>query len=739
MRKFSTNDDGKPIDPFTGELLVPVEELEKAVEGFPRINYFSLPPKTDDWLLQNEMAKLLGIAKDGQRFRPLWDQLKALCSQSLPTVIDGHNVECGFRSSGKVTVFCAHKNQEEWFRQKTGKNIPPKTEAWKSAREVASLLNTSMQNTTYVDLWEGIKSGFDQTNTPFTLDDYTFNCGYREDGSGRKWFCIHIDDINFLRRKLGRENLEEKTENWLAQTAVARALRMAPEDPAFRELWSRCESTYNANIQAPVIIDDHEVQCGNKKAGLHTRFCVHKDELNWFCIKLGRATEHKTPDWKAQSEFFGLAGLSFYNQDAIDLWQECLNAYIQNPQQSADVRGHIVRCGNKQSICNVFCLHESELTWFLEELGRAEKKGGWVAKEEFAALVGVRKVNEHFVALWDRLSKAYSASPDSPVVIDGHITEFAELVSERGRKVFYINPAEISWFKQKLNVPDIKTSEWLTVDEMAKTLDCSAKGAKFAALWQEIKDAYVEPSKPVVIGDHIVNCGIKRTRTISAFCVNKSEVDWFRKKLEISKKTSEWRTETEYSQILRIYGSKFKELWAKIKEAYDEHPEELVTINGFTVDCGYRRNGNMTSFCVNESAQSWFKEQLNLKTPGWLTRDQVAAAIDIPRYSKKYIEQWAHIQSIYDAKPESPVIVENHEVKCGNKQSGSSTTFYLHESEIEWLKRKIENGISTQILTEKKRIKKTSPTTKIGDADEPKLPENVKQALEEKNMRERDK
>ena len=64
--------------------------------------------------------------------------------------------------------------------------------------------------------------------------------------------------------------------------------------------------------------------------------------------------------------------------------------------------------------------------------------------------------------------------------------------------------------------------------------------------------------------------------------------------------------------------------------------------------------------------------------------------------SKDFRNLWSQIRSAYLAHPESPVIINDHEVKCAELRNGNGMpTFYLHESELEWFRANMDKPIAS--------------------------------------------
>ena len=141
----------------------------------------------------------------------------------------------------------------------------PKGLYWKAVEDWRDDIRT-YNHAGFDALWTAIKTAyFASPHTPVVIDGHEVKCGIKRSPNLRAPFCVHADEKEWLKNKIGK-NLDTKKPGWKRKDESATVITVGKANEEYDALWSLLKETYDADPTKPLLVDGHRVQFARLQA-----------------------------------------------------------------------------------------------------------------------------------------------------------------------------------------------------------------------------------------------------------------------------------------------------------------------------------------------------------------------------------------------------------------------------------------------------------------------------------------
>jgi len=449
---------------------------------------------------------------------------------------------------------------------------------------------------------------------------------------------VHASKKALITFKQRHETGQVKKKNFdmLTRSEIADSLGIYRQNRKFIKLISKLQEQFDKESRVPLIFEGKEIECGyslGTEVGRGVQFYVHRKNLEDIAAIL-ETTQIPiiTKEWMSKSLLAQkIRAASRVGTDYRELVSDLERQFEKNPN-NIQLGEHKVRCAYRRQSSSrtsklVFCIHSNSLDVIREALGRVPANPHDLDKRLVSnRLPAITYSDSNFNLLFEQIKEEYDkrhlvTKHLDAVVINGERVRcgYRLFQLDRGLPRFCIHADDISFFRSKLNIPEVRAEYDLTRAEMAVQLALPAsKREEFKLLWDKLeKNCHSDPKAPVSIDGKTIRCALKLTPghpPRKAFYIHQSQIPTLRKKLNIEHRAGLKAREpgdvgkVKLAKSLGMSAMKlaFIEIFEDLSNASQDSEESFVILGGERIKCGHRIGGGQGTqngiFCVHQSS-----------------------------------------------------------------------------------------------------------------------------------------
>jgi nitrogen fixation-related uncharacterized protein len=715
------DDKGKFVDPFTGEVLVPVGELQEAAKRIPE----GMTREEADRILQERIGRgdirLADAVRETGIDRRFLSYVTAkikpdkhyLPDGSLPTGKPGEKTVPGselvFKHPISARGTCISKGLLDGIKKEFDQyNSSKKIAGYWSSTELSKKLG-GKQKAAYLmrTFKHALEAGVAQINYHELAipRDAFIQYGNKADPNyaiSEYWGQKIVDAHN---------SITDKPEHMLAFSVFCKEAGMNPQNPRglqVKAIFDEAEKQYNDPVRKdkPVRVKDIDVDCGyfRSEAGAKV-FCFDRSLIERFNLSV--------PD-KPEGMFTFSVFVKAVPTNAGSPKGQKVRAVFEAAEKQFDdparngkpvvVDGIKIDCGRFKNGHSInFCLNRTMIAKLgLSEL--PEKPATMLAYNYFVREAGISNQSpkgDKVRALFDECERQWD-DPErngKPVVVNG-----VKIACGRFKSgtidVFCLDTSMI----EKLNLrwpdkPEHMLPPTAFIREAGMSPNKPASYNKVAKIFDECERQFDDPErkgKPIIVDGAEIDCGRFRSgKGKEPFCLNRSMIA--RLGLVLPEKPenmlSLWPFCTEAGTTPESSkGQKIKAVFDACEQQFNDpkRGDNSVVIDGVTVNCGRFKHGVHKGFFLGRE----MIERLGLtlvERPSHMVSYYefcMETGIRMGKRADKLKTLFEEAERQFDDPDRSgkPVVIDGIEIDCGRFKKGASEAFCLSRATIDRFK-----------------------------------------------------